>query len=88
MRLLSRTIGLSVILRSSELAACTYGLWNTLLCHLETHRNMDGNNDVPMGSSPPAIPSQTEPKYGGYSRFEIELEVANQHQFPRLRSPC
>ncbi|KAL3426557.1 mediator of rna polymerase ii transcription subunit 31 [Phlyctema vagabunda] len=23
---------------------------------------------------PPAIPSDTEPKYGGFSRFEIELE--------------
>ncbi|KAF4441363.1 hypothetical protein F53441_12073 [Fusarium austroafricanum] len=32
--------------------------------------------DVPMGS-PPAPPAQEsqEPKYGGYSRFEVELEL-------------
>jgi mediator of RNA polymerase II transcription subunit 31 len=36
----------------------------------------EASQDVSMGSSPPA-PTQTdqEPKYGGYSRFEIELEV-------------
>jgi mediator of RNA polymerase II transcription subunit 31 len=36
----------------------------------------EASQDVSMGSPPPA-PTQTEqePKYGGYSRFEIELEV-------------
>ncbi|GKU12098.1 unnamed protein product [Fusarium langsethiae] len=35
----------------------------------------EASQDVSMGSPPPA-PTQTEqePKYGGYSRFEIELE--------------
>lgn len=31
--------------------------------------------DVTM-ASPPAIPEDSEPQYGGYSRFEIELEVS------------
>lgn len=31
-------------------------------------------DDVKMGS-PPAPPTDGEDKYGGYSRFEIELEV-------------
>lgn len=32
--------------------------------------------DVHMGSPPaPAAPTDDEIKYGGYSRFEIELEV-------------
>jgi hypothetical protein len=38
--------------------------------------------DVPMQSpsAPPAEPSgDTEPKYGGFSRFEIELEVLSAH---------
>lgn len=35
-----------------------------------------------MGSSPPPVPaSDDEPKYGGYSRFEIELEVRIHHHF-------
>ncbi|KAJ2970227.1 hypothetical protein NQ176_g8288 [Zarea fungicola] len=38
-------------------------------------------NDVTM-ASPPAIPEEREPQYGGYSRFEIELEV----NFPILRA--
>jgi hypothetical protein len=34
------------------------------------------NLDIPMSSSPPPVPAtDDEPKYGGYSRFEIELEV-------------
>lgn len=29
-------------------------------------------------SSPPSVPAaDEEPKYGGYSRFEIELEVSH-----------
>jgi mediator of RNA polymerase II transcription subunit 31 len=36
----------------------------------------ESSQDVPMGSPPPApIQADQEPKYGGYSRFEIELEV-------------
>jgi mediator of RNA polymerase II transcription subunit 31 len=36
----------------------------------------DANRDISMGSSPPPVPAtDDEPKYGGYSRFEIELEV-------------
>lgn len=31
-------------------------------------------NDVRMGDAPPQ-PGENEPKYGGYSRFELELEV-------------
>ncbi|KAK7985247.1 mediator of RNA polymerase II transcription subunit 31 [Apiospora saccharicola] len=30
--------------------------------------------DVNMSQSPPNPPAEDEPKYGGYSRFEIELE--------------
>ncbi|KAJ9420560.1 SOH1-domain-containing protein [Fusarium oxysporum] len=35
----------------------------------------EDSQDVPMGS-PPEPPAQVdqEPKYGGYSRFEVELE--------------
>ena len=38
---------------------------------------MASPNDVPMGEVPPAPPTDNanEPKYGGYSRFELELEV-------------
>lgn len=28
-----------------------------------------------MQQSPPLIPEDNEPKYGGFTRFEIELEV-------------
>ncbi len=31
-------------------------------------------NDVKMGDAPPQ-PAANEPTYGGYSRFEVELEV-------------
>lgn len=34
----------------------------------------EGQQDVIM-ASPPNIPNPDEPKYGGYTRFEIELEV-------------
>ncbi|KAI1479821.1 SOH1-domain-containing protein [Daldinia eschscholtzii] len=30
--------------------------------------------DVEMQQSPPPLPADNEPKYGGFSRFEIELE--------------
>lgn len=39
----------------------------------------DANRDISMGSSPPAPAADDEPKYGGYSRFEIELEVSIRH---------
>ncbi|KAF7548763.1 hypothetical protein G7046_g8560 [Stylonectria norvegica] len=46
--------------------------------------------DVQMGSPPPAPPSTSEPKYGGYSRFEIELEfvqsLANPYYLNHLAS--
>ncbi|KAI1337161.1 SOH1-domain-containing protein [Xylariaceae sp. FL0016] len=32
---------------------------------------MEASNDVTMGQAPP---TETEPKYGGFSRFEVELE--------------
>ena len=36
---------------------------------------------------PPALPEGSdEPKYGGYSRFELELEVRRPP--PALRVPC
>lgn len=36
----------------------------------------EDSQDIPMGS-PPEPPAEVdqEPKYGGYSRFEVELEV-------------
>ena len=40
--------------------------------------------DVSM-ASPPAAPSDGETKYGGYSRFEIELEVM---QFQKSLLAC
>ena len=34
------------------------------------------NDDVPMASPvPPPLPPDDEPKYGGFTRFEMELEV-------------
>ncbi|KAI0008308.1 SOH1-domain-containing protein [Xylariaceae sp. FL0662B] len=36
---------------------------------------MSNTNEVAMRVSPPAPPADGEPKYGGYTRFEIELEV-------------
>ncbi|KAI1104539.1 SOH1-domain-containing protein [Jackrogersella minutella] len=30
--------------------------------------------DIQMQQSPPPLPTNNEPKYGGFSRFEIELE--------------
>ncbi|KAM5346800.1 hypothetical protein ACJ41O_009805 [Fusarium nematophilum] len=51
----------------------------------------EGPQDVVMGSPPP-VPAQTdtEPKYGGFSRFEIELEfvqsLANPYYLNHLAS--
>ncbi|CAM1501793.1 Fc.00g037770.m01.CDS01 [Cosmosporella sp. VM-42] len=47
--------------------------------------------DVQMGSPPPVpAPADTEPKYGGFSRFEIELEfvqsLANPYYLNHLAS--
>ncbi len=43
--------------------------------HPKSHRTaMMESHDVDM-SSPSAPPDWSEPQYGGYSRFEIELEV-------------
>ncbi|KAI2462990.1 SOH1-domain-containing protein [Annulohypoxylon bovei var. microspora] len=43
-----------------------------------------------MEDSPPAIPADDEPKYGGFSRFEIELEfvqaLANPYYLNHLAS--
>lgn len=38
--------------------------------------SIPGDVDIPMTSPsvPPAPPADDEPKYGGYSRFELELE--------------
>jgi hypothetical protein len=38
---------------------------------------MPSNEDVVMGSepAPPRLPSDNEPKYGGFTRFEMELEA-------------
>lgn len=46
----------------------------------------DANRDVSMdSSSPPPVPAtDDEPSYGGYSRFEIELEVRTRHFFSKL----
>ena len=45
----------------------------------------EASQDVPMGSPPPAhAQTDTEPKYGGYSRFEIELEVRSALFSPSL----
>lgn len=46
----------------------------------------DASQDVPMDMSPPAPPTD-EPMYGGYSRFEIELEVQAALSPLRLQSP-
>lgn len=47
----------------------------------------DANRDISMGSSPPPVPAtDDEPKYGGYSRFEIELEVRIHPSFSLLAS--
>ncbi|TQS32483.1 hypothetical protein Golomagni_07197 [Golovinomyces magnicellulatus] len=50
---------------------------------------MADSNDVAM-NSPPAVPEQTEPKFGGYTRFEIELEfvqsLANPYYLNHLAS--
>lgn len=46
----------------------------------------DASQDVPMDMSPPAPPTD-EPMYGGYSRFEIELEVQAALFSLRLQSP-
>ncbi|KAH7158148.1 SOH1-domain-containing protein [Dactylonectria estremocensis] len=51
----------------------------------------DDPQDVVMGSPSPApVPADTEPKYGGFSRFEIELEfvqsLANPYYLNHLAS--
>ncbi|RYO89595.1 hypothetical protein DL766_009795 [Monosporascus sp. MC13-8B] len=44
-------------------------------------------NDVQMDTSPPSQPTENEPKYGGYSRFELELEaLANPYYLNHLAS--
>ncbi|KAK5991044.1 Mediator of RNA polymerase II transcription subunit 31 [Cladobotryum mycophilum] len=50
----------------------------------------DAPQDISMGSPPPQVPDDGEPKYGGYSRFEIELEfvqsLANPYYLNHLAS--
>lgn len=47
---------------------------------------MTSPNDIKMGDAPPAPPAtdepaaDEEPKYGGYSRFELELEVSQRKE--------
>ncbi|KAI9163245.1 Mediator of RNA polymerase II transcription subunit 31 [Paramyrothecium foliicola] len=63
----------------------------SIIVPIEEHKMASGDQqDVAMSSPPPSIPSQAEPKYGGYSRFEIELEfvqsLANPYYLNHLAS--
>lgn len=40
---------------------------------------MMDSSDIQMGDAPPQPEENNEPKYGGYSRFELELEVRAGH---------